>query len=260
MTTSFAGTTLGAIVADDYRAASVLEGFGLDFCCGGKRTLEEACQQQSVDARIVDAALSELSGSPSGSGSPDATWEADELTRYIVRRHHAYVRTQLPIISAHVARLTTAHGGRHPELLTVAARVEQIARDLQMHMLKEEEILFPYVRALAAAAEQGAAPPPNMFGTVMNPIRMMEAEHQNAGSELELVRTLTGTFSVPADGCATYRVAFEELAAFDRDLRLHIHLENNILFPKAVALEAALRFGVRPRGQTPSQAVVESKR
>lgn len=238
MTSRFAAVTLGSIVAADYRAAAVLEQFGLDFCCGGKRTLEEACAQHRLSVPDIDAALSRLTGAPAD--VPDASWSADELTRVIVRRHHAYVRAQIPVIGAHLAKLVSVHGGRHPELRSIAGHFEQVADELQMHMVKEEEILFPYIRALAAAEEQEAVAPPNMFGTVMNPIRMMEAEHQSAGNELEAVRALTSNFAVPADGCATYRVCFQELEAFDRDLRMHIHLENNILFPKAMALEAAV--------------------
>lgn len=239
MTSRFAAGTLGSIVAADFRAAAVLEQFGLDFCCGGKRTLEEACAQQQISLASVDVALSRMTGASSGD-VPDASWSADELTRVIVRRHHAYVRTQIPVIAAHLSKLVSVHGGRHPELRGIAEHFERVAGELQMHLVKEEEILFPYIRALAAAEEQGAAAPPNMFGTVMNPIRMMEMEHQSAGNELEAVRALTSNFTVPADGCATYRVCFQELEAFDRDLRMHIHLENNILFPKAMALETAV--------------------
>ena len=148
----------------------------------------------------------------------------------VLDTHHALLHRELPRLSQAFA---TA-----PE--TLRRPWDQLARTMEMHLMKEEEILFPYIRALAAAAEQGTPPPPNMFGTVMNPIRMMEAEHQSAGNELEIVRALTHNFTVPADGCATYRVCFEELSAFDRDLRLHIHLENNILFPKALELESAL--------------------
>jgi len=181
----------------------VLEGFRLDFCCGGKRTLEEACAQRNLSVDTVEAALTEIGRTGSVTDAPDDTWPADELTRFIVRRHHTYVRAQLPVIAAHLAKLSAVHGPRHPELLDVAAHFDVIADELRMHMTKEEGILFPYIRPLAAAAEQGTAPPPNIFGTVMNPIRMMEAEHQSAGNELELVRTPTGNFTVPDDGCAT---------------------------------------------------------
>jgi regulator of cell morphogenesis and NO signaling len=251
MTTTFDTTTLGGIVAADFRAAAVLERFGLDFCCGGRRTLDEACAQQSLDASEVRDALREVGDVGSAERVPDDSWAADALADYIVGRHHAYVRRQLPVIASHLARLRSAHGERHPELATIAEHFDAIADELRMHMMKEEQILFPYVRALAASVALGTAAPPNMFGTVANPIRMMEMEHQSAGNELEVIKALTGHFTVPPDGCATYRVCFEELAAFDRDLRTHIHLENNILFPKALALEA----GVRPWGQTPAQSV-----
>ena len=128
------------------------------------------------------------------------------------------------------SKLVQVHGDRHPELRDVAAHFGRLADELQMHLLKEENILFPYVRALAAAAEQGGGAPPAMFGSVRNPIRMMEMEHQGAGGELEALRALTANFTVPEDGCATYRACLEALAAFDTDLRTHIHLENNILF------------------------------
>ncbi len=245
MTSRFAAATLGSIVADDYRAGAVLDAFALDFCRNGKRTLEEACGAQDVAVDEVVAALDELGPRTLPGETPDAGWAADALSRFIVDRHHAYVRAQLPVISAHLARLSDVHGARHPELLTITQHFRTIADELSMHLMKEEEILFPYICALARAEAEGSGAPPNMFGTVRNPIRMMEAEHQSAGNELDLVRELSGNFTVPADGCATYDVCFEELAAFDRDLRVHIHLENNILFPKAVALEAAVMGVVR---------------
>ena len=246
MTTAFDSATLGAIVAADYRTAAVLERFGLDFCCGGRRTLDEACAQQGVDASEVLHALAAVPTSAVPQEVPDASWAADRLADYIVARHHTYVRAQVPVISAQLARLQEVHGTRHPELATIAAHFGAVADELRLHMMKEEEILFPYVRALAAAATHGTAPPPAMFGTVANPIRMMEMEHQSAGNGLELLKALSGNFTVPADGCATYRACFAELEAFDRDLRMHIHLENNLLYPRAVALEA----GGRPGGQT----------
>jgi len=240
MTSPFAAATLGSIVADDYRAGAVLDAFALDYCRDGKRTLEEACSGVGVAVAAVVGALDALGPRTTSGETPDATWGADELARFIVRRHHSYVRAQLPVIAAHLAKLSDVHGARHHELLIIRQHFGAIADALSMHLMKEEEILFPFICALARADAEGSGPPPNMFGTVMNPIRMMEAEHQSAGNELDLVRALARDFTVPEDGCATYRVCFEELAAFDRDLRLHIHLENNILFPKAVALEAVV--------------------
>jgi regulator of cell morphogenesis and NO signaling len=232
--------TLGEIVAENFRAAAVLDRFGLDFCCGGKRTLAEACEAKRVDSADVQRALGSLGVHPRSAGDPDATWSADELTHYIVRRHHAYVREQGGIVTARLTKLIGVHGERHPELAAIAAHFREICAALLMHMMKEEQILFPYVRALSASAEQQLPLPPNPFGTVRNPIRMMELEHQSAGGELAIIRELTNDYTPPDDGCTTYRVCFEELEAFDRDLRLHIHLENNVLFPKAVALEETL--------------------
>ena len=239
-------TTVGEIVAADYRAAAIFERFGLDFCCGGKRTLEEACRARRLEPAAIAAELSTLGTTAASDDVPDASWPVDELARHIVRRHHAYIRRQSPTIATHLARLAGVHGGRHPELLQIADHFGNLIGELRMHMMKEEEILFPYVRSLAMAAEQGLEPPSNMFGTVRNPIRMMEAEHQSAGDELAAIRELSGVYAVPADGCATYQVCYQELAAFDADLRQHIHLENNILFPRAVALEAALS-SLQPR-------------
>jgi regulator of cell morphogenesis and NO signaling len=249
MERGFRNQTLGAIVAANHRAASVLDGYGLDFCCGGKRTLEQACEQRHIDPAAVERHLSMLD-SDAEDAYPDDGWGIEPLTRHIVEQHHEYVRAQAPIIVSRLAKLVTVHGRRHPELREVAAHFDQVVAEMQMHMRKEEEILFPYMRALAQASERNDPPPPNIFGTVKNPVRMMEAEHRSAGSELDAVRTLTHDFTVPDDGCATYRVGFEELEAFDRDLRLHIHLENNILFPKAVALEARMSESTEARCET----------
>lgn len=244
MDSRFHAQTLGDIVAADYRAAAVFDSFGLDYCCGGKRTVEESCRVKGLDAGGVVAALDAIAADGSPAPKSDDQWQADELADHIVRRHHAYVREALPAISSHLEKLVQVHGGRHPELARVAEHFGQIGRELQMHMFKEEQVLFPFIRGLAAA-KTGAPPPPNMFGSVQNPIRMMEAEHQSAGNELFVIRELTGDYRVPDDGCATYRITFQELAAFDDDLRLHIHLENNVLFPMAVRLEEEYGTHVR---------------
>jgi regulator of cell morphogenesis and NO signaling len=235
-------TTVGDIVAADYRAASVFDRYGIDFCCGGKRTFSDACTARRMDPGEVATELAKLS-TTSAAGVPDASWPVADLTAYIVERHHEYVRAQLPVIGGHLDKLVAVHGDRHPELIQVAAHFEQLASELRSHMMKEEHVLFPYLQQLAASAEFGLETPMGRFGSVSNPIRMMEAEHRLAGDELAVIREMTSNYAVPSDGCTTYRVCYEELAAFDADLRQHIHLENNILFPHAVALEAALQEG-----------------
>jgi regulator of cell morphogenesis and NO signaling len=233
-------TPLGDIVAADYRAAGVFDRFGLDFCCGGKRTFGEACAAAQLDPGAVSDDLVNLAATPGADGTPDASWPVEELAHYIVRRHHSYVRQQLPVIAGHLEKLVAVHGERHPELRQIAVHFAELSGELQSHMLKEEQVLFPYIRQLAASTEYGVNPPVGIFGSVNNPIRMMEAEHRYAGDELGVIRGLSSNYSAPADGCTTYRVCYEELAAFDADLRQHIHLENNILFPHAVMLEAAM--------------------
>jgi regulator of cell morphogenesis and NO signaling len=232
-------TTLGELVAADYRAAGVLDQFGLDFCCGGKRAFRDACSAARLDPSVVSAELEKLSDR-GATDVPNSSWPVDALADYIVRRHHGYIREQLPVIEGHLAKLAAVHGDRHPELTQIAAHFAELSGELRLHMVKEEHVLFPYVQQLAASAEYGLEPPVGMFGSVSNPIRMMEAEHRYAGDELAVIREMTSNYAVPSDACTTYRICYQELAAFDADLRQHIHLENNILFPRSVALEAAL--------------------
>ena len=231
--------TLGGMVARDYRTAAILEKYGLDFCCGGRQSLADACRAKGVDPEGVLAELARLDDSAAAE-PPFASCDLDELVAHIVSTHHVYVKRTLPALDVYLQKLVAVHGGRHPELTTVREHFAQLARELTLHMAKEEEILFPYISALARVSRHEQDMPPNMFGTVQNPIRMLEGEHESAGHETELIRVLTGGYAVPGDGCTTYRVAFEELSAFERDLHRHVHLENNILFPRAVELEARL--------------------
>jgi regulator of cell morphogenesis and NO signaling len=227
--------TIGEIVASDFRAAAVFERFGIDFCCGGRRDLNDACRTAAVDPHEVIEAIGSLP--PVRDEETDVTrWPLDRLIDYIVSTHHAYVRSSMPMIRQHLTRLVEVHGARHPELLRAAVCFDTIARDLGQHMMKEEQILFPYVRELATTAA-GGRHLPSPFGTVENPIRMMEREHREAADELRIIRELTHGFRTPDDGCATYAVCMAELQQFERDLHRHVHLENNVLFPKAVALE-----------------------
>ena len=228
-----ATTTLGEIVARDFRAGAILDRYGLDYCCGGARTLAEGCQTRGVS---VDRVVSDLEAlDPEGRDEPEH--DPGALIDYIIVRHHAYVREVIPHIQQHLAKVVSAHAARHPELPFVESKFSTIAADMSMHMVKEERVLFPYIRALAEAVSEGTQPPPDMFGTVQNPIRMMEIEHQEAGDGIEAIRELTNGYEVPADACGTYSMVLRELEAFEKDLHAHVHLENNVLFPKAVELE-----------------------
>lgn len=232
-------TTVGDIVAADFRTASVFEQFGIDFCCGGRRTLAEACRTAGVDSDALVRALDVLP--PAGDHDEDVSqWPAGRLIDYIVSTHHAYLRSALPSIAGDLATILEAEGTRRPELSRAAAYFDQMRRDLEQHLLKEEQVLFPYVRDLATW-DATTAHPGSPFGTVENPIRMMEREHRDATDALRTIRELTGGFMAPSDGGATYASCMAELARFERDLHRHVHLENNVLFPKAVELETEFR-------------------
>jgi regulator of cell morphogenesis and NO signaling len=233
MNESFERTTVGEIVSADFRSAHVFEQFGIDFCCGGRKSVADACRAAAADPALVQRALDALPPETAGD-TDERRWPVDRLIDHITSTHHAYVRQAMPAIAHHLAKLVSVHGERHPELARIAATFDEVHQQLQQHMMKEEHVLFPYIRELATIPGR---PHPSPFGTVKNPIRMMEREHQDAGDEMRLIRELTSGYTSPADGCTTYRVAFAELAQFERDLHRHVHLENNLLFPKAVALE-----------------------
>ena len=226
-------TTLGEIVSRDFRAGAILDRYGLDYCCGGARTLAEGCSKRGVSVERVISELEALN--PETRAMPEQ--DPATLIDYIVSRHHTYVRSSMPAIQQHLAKVATVHGARHPELPFVEAKFSKIAAEMSMHMVKEERVLFPYIRALSDAVAHGAPPPPDMFGTVQNPIRMMEIEHQEAGEGIEAIHDLTHGYQAPDDACGTYQMVLQELEAFEKDLHVHVHLENNVLFPRAVELE-----------------------
>src|SRR5262245_18352995 len=234
MSEAFERTTVGEIVSSDFRAAEVFERFGIDFCCGGRQSVDEACRIAAVDPALIREALRALPPTEALPGD-EADWPLARLIDHILTAHHEYLRSSIPMIARHLTKLAEVHGERHPELLQVRVLFDEMARDLMQHMAKEERVLFPYIRDLGARTVDPSWPCP--FGTVENPIRMMEREHQQAGDELRAMRELTNGFTVPGDGCATYRVCFAELLHFERDLHRHVHLENYVLFPRAIDIE-----------------------
>lgn len=234
-------TTIRNIVADDFRAASVFERHGIDFCCGGNRPVADACRELGVDVAALEAELDAATAQAQPGLPRYNTWELDFLIGYIVSNHHGYVRQAIGTLRAHTRKVAEVHGERHPEVKTIADQFEEVAQEMTQHMAKEEQMLFPYITALVEAA-RGARPAPIApFGTVGNPIRMMEIEHQAAGDEMAAIRKLSGGYEPPADACTTFKVTYQELQAFEADLHQHVHLENNILFPKALVLERQLK-------------------
>lgn len=235
--TELVPVTIGAIVAADYRKARIFRDFGIDYCCGGKKTLQEACLRKNIDPAQVQAALDGVDAAEQADAPDYSSWELDALSAYIVQRHHTYVTDALPMLYELTAKVARVHGTRHPELVEIAQEFNALANELERHLQKEEQILFPYVDQLAAARREGRTPARPFFGTVDNPVRMMETEHESAGASMEKIRRLSHDYTPPVEACTSYRVLFAQLRAFEEDLHQHVHLENNILFPGAQGLE-----------------------
>jgi regulator of cell morphogenesis and NO signaling len=229
--------TLGQIAAKDLHKAQVFKKYGLDFCCGGKKTVKEACAEKGLDVTKVEQELQQADRMPSSRPLPYNDWSLDFLADYIVNTHHSYVKKNLPDIKAYAEKVMRVHGNRHPELLRVNQLVLEVYNELMAHLVKEEQVLFPYVKELVAAQGSGAIKHAAHFGTVQNPINMMEMEHEVVGKNLAEIREITNNFTLPEDACASYSLLYRMLDEFEEDLHLHVHLENNILFPQAVQLE-----------------------
>jgi regulator of cell morphogenesis and NO signaling len=233
--------TIREIVANDFRAAEVFQRHGIDFCCKGNRSVEEACASRGTSTASVLRELAEITASPVSGGPRFNSWDLRTLVTYIQANHHAFVRRTTPVLLTHTRKVAEVHGERHPELADVADLFNDVAEEMIAHMAKEEQILFPYIVALEEASGTGVGVPSAPFGTVRNPIRMMELEHESAGEAMARIRELTNNFAIPESACTTYRVCLQELEAFERDLHEHVHLENNILFPRALQLESEPR-------------------
>jgi regulator of cell morphogenesis and NO signaling len=233
--------TLGQIAAKDLRKAQVFKKYGLDFCCGGKKTVKEACAEKGLDVTKVEKELQQADTLPSSRPIPYGDWSLDFLADYIVNTHHSYVHKTLPDIKAYAEKVMRVHGNRHTELLRIHQLVEEIYAELMAHMVKEEKVLFPYIKELVAAKNNTQPLHAAAFGTVQNPINMMEMEHELVGKNLEEIRQLSNNYLLPEDACASYSLLYRMLDEFEEDLHLHIHLENNILFPKALEIEKKLQ-------------------
>jgi len=226
--------TVRELAVEVPNATRVFEKLGIDYCCGGHRPLEEACASANV---AVDKVLRALEQGSDASASVTAcdwnTTSLGELVDHIVNKHHAFVKSETPRLQALIAKVAGVHGQNHPELQQVETAFSELADELAAHMLKEERILFPYVKQMAGGAGCG----PSCFGTVQNPIRVMMLEHDNAGEKLREIRWATNNYTLPTDACVSYSSLFAALMEFEQDLHQHIHLENNILFPRVVRME-----------------------
>ena len=231
--------TLAEIVTDNIRSAIIFEEAGLDFCCKGKRSLKDACAEKKVDVQKIVNELINLSGDGNETQNVD-DWQLDFLVDYIMNNHHQYVRRMIPVITLHADKVASVHGKNHLETIKIADLFLAVREELEMHMMKEERILFPQIKQMILNQKENSQFFPPAFGTIQNPIRMMEYEHTNAGDALYQIRELSNNYSHPEDACNTFKALYSELKEFEEDLHKHIHLENNILFPKSIELESQL--------------------
>ena len=230
--------TVGELVAGDFRTAAVFSKYGIDFCCKGNRTLDEVCEKKGLDAHAIQDELNAVLESKSDNNIDFKSWPIDLLIDYIEKTHHRYVEEKSTALLFYLDKLCKVHGQRHPELFEIALHFKICAGELAQHMKKEELILFPFVKKMYYALRDNTNIEQPHFGTVDNPIAMMQDEHENEGERFRKIAQLTNDYNPPADACETYKVTFAMLKEFEQDLHKHIHLENNIVFPKAKAMEA----------------------
>lgn len=230
--------TVRELAVEIPNATRVFAKVGIDYCCGGKKSLDEACAAAKLPVNEVIQAL-EAAGRPSQ--EPLAydlpSGSLAELIDHIVETHHKFTRDEIARLQALFEKVCSVHGKNHPELLAMRETFRGLAQELTVHLMKEENVLFPYIIRMEEAVVQKDPVLPSPFGTVQNPVRMMMQEHEGAGEALREIRQASGSFTAPADACLSYQTLYQALQAFEADLHQHIHLENNILFPRAVALE-----------------------
>ncbi|HLJ78234.1 MAG TPA: iron-sulfur cluster repair di-iron protein [Acidobacteriaceae bacterium] len=232
-----AETTVRDIALENPAAIRVFEKFGIDYCCGGRKPLAQACEERALEMSAVLAALSAADVPAEPGGTDWSTAPLGALCEHIISKHHAYVRAEIPRLQFFAGKVAARHGETHPELLRIKDLTETICEEMTQHMGKEELVLFPYITKLERNIATCGPPSLGCFGTVRNPIRMMMAEHDAAGSIMAEMRQQSGDYTAPDGACPTYRGFYQSLAEFERDLHRHVHLENNILFPRAIELE-----------------------
>ncbi len=235
-------TTVREIAVTMPGATRVFEKMGIDYCCGGNRTLADACVNAKVSIEELTASLEDAQ--PANEAPP--LWKTESLTaliQYIHDKHHIFTKDELPRLEKLMAKVVSVHSANHPELLQLQNAFLNLKADLEPHLMKEEQVLFPYITRVESALKQNTMPPLAAFGSVQHPVRVMNIEHETVGEILTEMRAITTDYTLPADACISYQALFQALIAFEADLHQHIHLENNILFPKAVTAERELVEG-----------------
>lgn len=222
--------TVGEIVADDFRTAFIFKSNGIDFCCGGKQSIDASCREKGIDSASLKKQIIELQSAPINAAQKFNEWELPFLCDYIVNTHHKYVVKTLPELMFYTRKIANVHGDHHPELIEIASIFSQINDELTQHLEKEEQVLFPAIKKAAAGVDAEARK------TIASEIERMSGEHDFAGGAMDKINVISNQYALPEDACNTYRVAFQLLEQFEDDLHVHVHLENNILYSKALKL------------------------
>lgn len=230
---------VGDLVKANIKSAHVFKKYGIDFCCGGGITLEKACEKQHVNLQVLAQDLLKLDNVPDGTPDFDKM-ELDVLCEYIVDKHHSYVSEAIPMILSYSQKVAQVHGAGHPPVIEICDLFAKVADELTHHMKKEEMVLFPFIKSLVAENQSGGEATIPHFGTVQNPIYVMEQEHELAGGLLKEINFLSNNYTPPDWACNTFKAMYAKIDEFEQDLHMHVHLENNILFPKAIQLEREL--------------------
>lgn len=221
---------IGDIVTDNFKAAEIFKKYGIDFCCGGNSPLKQACDEKNIDMAILAQELTELAGQPADAAHNFKEWKLDFLCDYIVNTHHQTVTTLLPLVLAYTRKIADVHGSHHAELLEIASLFTQISDELVPHLKNEEELLFPAIKdVLNTGSVQSKE-------TIKSEIARMSKEHEFAGDAMDRINKLSSGYQLPPDACNSYMVAFKLLEQFEDDLHIHVHLENNIVYPRALLL------------------------
>ena len=227
---------LGDIVASDIRSAAVFDAHDIDYCCGGTVTLGQVCGQKGLDSAALIGEIEAATKAPLSRNENYAAWEPGFLADYIVNVHHSWLRENDERIVAYTAKIASVHGGRHPELLEIAPLFATIAKDMTVHLREEEETFFPAIKRAAAAVAAGGPVVAADRAALDKALEGLFRDHEEIGDATHRIRALSKSYALPADACSSYTVAYGKLAEFEEELHKHVHLENNVLFPKARAL------------------------
>jgi len=231
-----ANKTIGEIVAADYRTATVFEHHGIDFCCGGKVALGTICAEKGLDPATITRELEAVLSEPAERSQNYSSWALPFLADYIVNTHHVYLKENDEQIAAYARKIAGVHGAHHPEVIRIAAIFDKIATDMTGHLKEEEEVFFPAIKRVDAARISGNTPDEKDRETIRASLLKLHREHEEIGDAIHEIRHLSNDYAIPADVCNTFMLTYRKLKEFEDDLHKHVHLENNILFPKAAEL------------------------